>query len=244
VDASDSVRGRITERNASDSGNVRHGRHVPDPHMLWSVVSLSPRVLLPGCRPSPGNTGVPARRRGRRSGSSEAGAQSDELGACDEQEANSRPGDSTPRARTRGRGAPPGRLTSAPQQRSAPGRRNSAGTKGAQGRGPRKPQALVIFDGSRVFGVPCADDCRCYHARPSRSVTCRDFGQTRNGQPTISALEAWCRRSVTPRFPRLAPSRSGLSGSLRRLSVPLRPTWPPGPCSTPGRLSPARTPAT
>jgi hypothetical protein len=72
-----------------------------------------------------------------------------------------------PRVLSQGRGDLHGR----PYRRSAPGRRKSTGKEGAQGRGPRKPRALVIFDGSRVFGVPCAEDCRCYTARPSRSST-------------------------------------------------------------------------
>jgi hypothetical protein len=62
-----------------------------------------------------------------------------------------------------------GGLHRRPYQWSAPGRTKSAGKEGAQGWGPRKPQTLVIFDNSRIFGAPCADDCRCYTARPSRS---------------------------------------------------------------------------
>jgi hypothetical protein len=40
---------------------------------------------------------------------------------------------------------------------------------------------MAIFEGPRVFGVPCADDCRCYHVRPSRSESFDQVGRVPKG---------------------------------------------------------------
>jgi hypothetical protein len=50
--------------------------------------------------------------------------------------------------------------------------------------------------------------------------------------------------SVTLRWPRSVLAKSEPSGSLRQRPGPPRPTWTLGPCSTPGRLLPARKPVT
>src|SRR5215217_5426403 len=51
-------------------------------------------------------------------------------------------------------------------------------------------------------------------------------------------------QTVTLQLSRSGLARNELSGSPRLRAKPPRPSWPPGPCSIPGRLLPARKPAT
>lgn len=91
----------------------------------------------------------------------------------------------------------------APSLRSATWGRKSAGTKGTQGWGPRKPQVSVVADGSRVFGVPLRGRLAVLRCCPSSRASRYDTGyemRTRSIQKRRSKDGGGRRLPLLPSF--------------------------------------------